>query len=327
MNHHIPVPVVLSTGAVLPPTVRSNDDPIFDWLRQHNPDGSALFNGLKDRRVLMPPQTVEDLLTASCQQALERARLHVSEVDLLIGSASVSSWVAPNGLALVHRQLGLGGHARVLALNSDYTPFLDGLKLAQDLVRCGSARHVLVACGNNWTQHVDYHEPVALAAGDGAGAALVGPTRSHHDWRLVDWANLTDTQWYGAFRMAPRPTPEGQWTTPLMKLDDPMGPEAFKAFGLKVVPQVALTLLSRHQIPAQEVTLLSHQTSLMVQQAWQEAIQPGHYPTTLTEYGDMVSSSVPVNLDHIWHEIPTRHLLLLGVGMEMHATAILLSRD
>lgn len=317
---------VLSTGSALPATVRDNDDPIFAWLREHQPAGSDLFKGLKQRRVLQAPQTVEDLVHDACQQAMDGAGIARNEIDLLLGAASVSEWVAPNGLAQVHQRLGLSAHCRVLPLNSDYTTYLDAMKLAHDLVACGTARHVLVACGNNWTQHVDYHEPVALAAGDGAGAALVGRARHASDWRVVDWANETQTHWYGAFRMAQRPCPDGHWSRPLMTLDEHTGQAAFKQFGMQVVPQVALALLQRHGIAPDSITLLTHQSSEVVQQAWQEAIRPGHYPSTLAQYGDMVSSSVAVNLHHVWHDISTQHLVLLGVGMEMHATAVLLSR-
>lgn len=319
-------PAILGTGSALPPLVRHNDDPVFAWLRANNPGGTDLFNGLSARRVLQAPDTVEGLVADACARALQHAEVPVEAVDLLIGSVSVSPWVAPNGLASVHQRLALGRSCRVLPLNSDYTPFLDGLRLAQDLVACGTARNVLVACGNNWTGHVDYHEPVALAAGDGAGAALVGPARSQADWRLVDWANDTQTQWYGAFRMAARPAANGQWTPPLMKLDDQTGHNAFMQYGLTVPPQVVMALLARHGLAASDVTLLTHQTSEVVQTAWGAAIQPASYPNTLQAYGDMVSSSIAVNLNAFWGDITTPHIVLMGVGMEMHATALLLTR-
>ena len=59
---------------------------------------------------------------------------------------------------------------------------------------------------------------------------------------------------------------------------------------------------------------------------WNSAIQPATYITTLEELGDMVSSSVPVNLAKCYGEINTRYLVLMGTGMEMHATALLYLR-
>ena len=318
---------ILGQGYAVPTEIRGNDDPIFDWLKQHSPSGSDLFNGLKYRRVLPQANGVIDIMVQASLNAMQEAGITPDQVDIILGAGSVSDYIAPNNLAVVHQRLGLPAHCRVLPLNSDYTTFQDGLRLATDLVRSGSARHALVTCGNNWTHHVDYHEPVSLAASDGAGAAVVGHSQSPHHFRLVDWDNETQTHWYGAFRMAARPLTTGGFSTPLMKLDDKTGQEAFKQFGLTVPGVIVNRLLARHGLSGQDITLIAHQTSLMVQDAWQAAIQPAHYISTLQEYGDMVSSSVPVNLAKCHAEIRTSKLVLLGVGMEMHATALLLDRS
>jgi 3-oxoacyl-[acyl-carrier-protein] synthase-3 len=325
---------ILGQGYAVPDTVRTNDDPIFDWIKKHAPSGTDLFNGLKYRRVLGTPDGVIDLMVASCRQSLQHARLKADDVDMIIGSGSVSDYVAPNNLAVVHHRLGLSSACRVLALNSDYTIFQDGVRLANDLVRCGTARHVLVTCGNNWTHHMDYHEPVSLSAGDGAGAVLIGPTHDRHLFRLVDWDNETQSHWYGCFRMAARPTSadhggdgKHSFTTPLMKLDDKTGEKAFKEFGLKAPGVIVPRMLARHGLTGQDITLITHQVSKMVQDAWQAAIQPKHYVNTLEDFANMVSSSVPVNFAKCHAEIHTRHLVLVGIGMEAHATALLLERD
>ncbi len=324
--HQAPFVALLGHGHALPDIVRGNDDPVFDWLRAHTPPGTDLFNGLKYRRVLPTADGLIDLMANACRHALHQARLDTSQIDMILGAGSVSGYVAPNNLALVHQRLGLPAHCRILPLNSDYSTFQDSLRLANDLIRCGTIRHALVACGNNWTHHVDYHEPVALAASDGAGAAVLGPCADAGHFRLIDWDNETESKWYGAFRMAARPTNTGGYTTPLMKLDDQTGQEAFKVFGLQVPGVVVNRLLARHGLTGADVTLIAHQSSKTVADAWQQAIQPACYISTLEAFGDMVSSSVPVNLSACHAEIRTRHLVLLGIGMEMHCTALLLSR-
>ncbi|HET6789642.1 MAG TPA: 3-oxoacyl-[acyl-carrier-protein] synthase III C-terminal domain-containing protein, partial [Aquabacterium sp.] len=175
-----------------------------------------------------------------------------------------------------------------------------------------------------------YHEAVSLAASDGAGAAVVGPSDDPHHFRLIDWINRTDTRWYGAFHLAPRPAPAGQdrhYTPALMTIADPEGGQAFKAFGLQVPGPMVQDLLARHGLQGRDITLIAHQSSQVVIDAWQQAIAPAHYVNTLADFGDMVSSSVPVNLARCFDEIRTRHLVLLGIGMEMHATALLYERD
>ena len=85
-------------------------------------------------------------------------------------------------------------------------------------------------------------------------------------------------------------------------------------------------LATRLASSGHDVTLITHQTSKLVQDAWVDAIKPGCHISTLTELADMVSASIPVNFA-IWRtRITTDHLVLLGIGMEMRATALLYSR-
>ena len=116
------------------------------------------------------------------------------------------------------------------------------------------------------------------------------------------------------------------YSTPLIKLDDQRGGAAVKQFGLPAPGRVVKRLLERNQVPAGDVTLIAHQTSKFVQDAWSAAIQPGQYVSTLEVYGDMVSASVPVNLARCYADIRMDKLVLLGIGMEMRATALLYSR-
>ena len=90
------------------------------------------------------------------------------------------------------------------SVNTAYTNFLDGLKLANDIIVAKSVRNALVVVGNNWAGHMDYHQPVSIAAGDGAGAAVLGPTSDQSLFRLIDWNNVTNSSYYGAFQLRQR---------------------------------------------------------------------------------------------------------------------------
>ena len=321
---------IVGVGYRLPDRVRSNDDPIFDWLKKHDPDAQKLFDGLKYRRVLADPQGVIDIVADACRSAAEDAKVPLADVDLLLGSASVSKDIAPNGLCAVHRKLGLSSRCRVIPLNSDYGVFQDGLRFAHDAITAGSARHALVAAGNNWTHFVDYHEAVSLAASDAAGAALVGPTDDATRFTLIDREEETDTQLHDPFHVTPRKHGEHHdhplFTKALMTINPETGVPAIQSFGIPVPPKIIARMLARHGLTGADITLVPHQTSKSVSQAWQQAILPKLYVSTLEELADMVSSSVPVNLAKCYEQIQTKYLVLLGIGMEMHATALLYQR-
>jgi 3-oxoacyl-[acyl-carrier-protein] synthase-3 len=329
----------LGVGYCVPETIRTNDDQVFAWLKAHHEQDQDIFTGLAQRRVLDRPSDLVDIMASAATRAMDDADTLPGDIDLLLGSGSVGQYYAPNDLAAVHAALKLSEQCRMLALNTEYTNFHDGMKLASDLVGVGTARSALVVSGCNWTHHVDYHESVALAASDGAGAAVVGRTSDPAKFRLIDWENETRTEWFGAFRMTPRALyaalssssdsglPDaGLFSIPLMKLDDERGGNAVKQFGIPAASAVVKRLLERHQLLARDVALIAHQTSKFVQDAWASAIQPGQYLSTLEIYGDMVSASVPVNLAKCYADITMDKLVLLGIGMEMRATALLYTR-
>jgi 3-oxoacyl-[acyl-carrier-protein] synthase III len=86
-------------------------------------------------------------------------------------------------------------------------------------------------------------------------------------------------------------------------------------------------LLAKHGLSGRDITLVAHQTSGLIYGEWNTRIRPACFISTMTDLADMVSATVPVNLAKCYDQIKTDHLVLLGVGMEMHATVMLYGRN
>jgi 3-oxoacyl-[acyl-carrier-protein] synthase III len=124
----------------------------------------------------------------------------------------------------------------------------------------------------------------------------------------------------------PPPYPAEIYTTPLMYF----GAEAAKSytdFGEKVPPLIIERLLKRNGVDPHEITIISHQTSSTLIDAWNAAIKPRQYLTTLETYANMTVASVPVTLAARYDEIECDHLVLLTLGMQQQASAVLLRRQ
>src|SRR6266540_4575813 len=161
---------ITGVGYAAPAQIRTNDDPVFDWLKRHQPAGMDLFQGYNERRVLAPEEDLMDIMVPAAQQALDSAGLDAKDVDMLLGCASVGDYITPNALACVHAELKLPSRTWVIPTNDEYESFLSGTLLANALVQSGWGRNVLIICGCNWTRHVSYHTPQSISAADGAGA-------------------------------------------------------------------------------------------------------------------------------------------------------------
>jgi len=320
--------------------VRTNEDPIFDWLRSHDVSNRDLFSGYVDRAVLKPDETIEGLMVRAASDALDEANLKATDIDVLIGYASVSKYVTPNALTAVHRDLKMRSDCWLMPVQSEYTNYLVAIRLANALIASGEARNVLVSCGANWTRYVDYHQAASISVGDGACAAVVSESNDGSRFHLADAATRCATKWYGAMDMSPRqmiaeddPSAEspfirlGAYSKPVFNLDPERGGKAFKEFGEKAPPELALQLLEKNNVSPDQVTVISHQASGVLLDAWRKAIEPKSYLDTMARFGNMTLASMGVTFACKYDKIDTAYLLLLGIGIQQETTALLLERE
>ena len=318
-------PAVVGTGFAVPEQVRTNDDPIFDWLREHAPGGPALFTGYVERRVLGPGETVTWLMVEAARAALQAAGVGPENVDVLVGYGSVAEYISPNTLAQVHAELGLGAGVPALPFADDFTNFNSALVAADALIRAGSVHTALIVCGDNWTGYVDYRTPQSISAGDGAGAAVVAPATSSAQFSLVDREHVTASQDYGAMFMA-ADAAGASWTAPYIHITQE-GMKDFVSFGIGEAPKLVSTLMERNGLQPSQVTLICHQASGTLIANWQQTLGAITILHTLPQYANVVLAAIPVTLAARGNEIATDHLILLGLGVQLQASALLLARQ
>lgn len=325
---------IVGVGYFVPPIVRTNDDPIFNWLKQHQAPGQDLFSGYKERRILACPdslsdlpKTLADLMVPAARQAMRNAGIGPNDVDVILGDASVSAYYTPNELADIHRRLRLRDSAWIVPVNL-MASFNTCLLLADSLVQTGRCRNALIVCGCNWTRYVDYRTPQSISAADAAGAAVVARTTNTAAFTLVDVETIGETADYGSMYLAsdPNGTADGLFFSPPYYHITAAGLTNFQTFGEKSPAEAVNRLLRRNGLEGSQIALISHQASRVLLDAWKSAIQPGQYLETLEQFANLVSANVPVNLAYHFDRIEKNHLVLLALGPEFMASALLLRR-
>jgi 3-oxoacyl-[acyl-carrier-protein] synthase III len=327
---------VVGTGFSLPATVRTNDDPVFDWLHHHHTEGEGLFTGLKDRRVLAPGEDIATHMLIAAEAAIADAGLRPDEIDGITGDLSNSDYITPNGLAKVHRDLGLTRNAWVKPVDDNFTNFFTGLFIADAAVNSGRARNVLVVCGCNWSRMVDYHTRQATTAGDGAGAVVVGTSNDPSRFRLFDEHTIMDTAHYGVMYLRHEPVlPDGApphhqdvpiYTAPYFTLT-PEGVEAFTDFGTNAPVELVQTLMGRHGIERKDLTLITYQVSTKLSGHWEKDLGPGPKIDTLAELGNMTLATTPVNFARGYDSISTDWVLMFSMNTSVGVGGILMRRN
>jgi 3-oxoacyl-[acyl-carrier-protein] synthase III len=138
-----------------------------DWVQ--------VRTGMLTRRVASTDEQLVDMAAPAARDALDAAGLDPGRIDLVIVASCTAA--PPHGVApQLGRALGIPG-AAALDLNAACAGFCYSVTAASDAVRAGSAEHVLVVGVEKMTAWVEPDDlPTAIVFGDGAGAAVIGPS-------------------------------------------------------------------------------------------------------------------------------------------------------
>ncbi len=165
---------LLGFGDHRPAHVVTNDDlsRVMDtndtWIRERT--------GIVTRRHAAAEETVVSMGAAAAAKALAASGVEPSEVDLVLLASCSMTRPIPGGAASVGALLGTT-RAGAVDVNAACAGFCYALSWAADAVRAGSARHVVVIGSERLTTWLNLTDRgTAIIFGDGAGAAVVGPS-------------------------------------------------------------------------------------------------------------------------------------------------------
>jgi 3-oxoacyl-[acyl-carrier-protein] synthase III len=154
------------TNAELVDAIESSDT----WIRERS--------GIVSRRFAAPGETIVDLSVPAAQQAIERAGLAPSDIDTILVATMSHEFQTPSAAALLAHRIG-AGRAVTMDVAAACAGFCHGVSLANDMIRGGSARNVLLIGAETMSRIIDPADRgTAFIFGDGAGAAVIGPSSS-----------------------------------------------------------------------------------------------------------------------------------------------------
>ncbi|WP_433601014.1 beta-ketoacyl-ACP synthase III [Nocardia sp. CA-135953] len=164
---------VLGLGVYRPARIVTNEEvagPIGssdEWIRTRS--------GIKTRRFASKEETIQSMSVAASRGALESAGIEVEQVDCVIVATSTHLLLTPAAAPQIATELGMNGTA-AFDISAGCAGFCHALAVASDLVRAGTASHVLVIGVEKLTNTVNPKDrATAFLFADGAGAVVVGP--------------------------------------------------------------------------------------------------------------------------------------------------------
>lgn len=250
---------ILAIGGERGELVVTNDDiagPIDssdEWIRQRT--------GIVTRRRAGADRDVLDLAEAAANKALEAAGLTGADIDAVILSTITHMHMTPSGAAILAERIG-ATPAAAYDVSAACAGYAYGIGQADALVRAGLARHVLVIGAEKLSEIIDPTDrSISFLLGDGAGAAIVGPS---------DTPGIGPTVWGsdGAKATAIRQT--HSWTElredpslgwPTLRQD---GPTVFKWASFQMAP-VAEKAMAEAGVTAEDIQVfIPHQANMRI---------------------------------------------------------------
>ncbi|HZU55007.1 MAG TPA: beta-ketoacyl-ACP synthase III [Actinocrinis sp.] len=306
---------ILGVGGYRPSRVITNEqicqliDSSDEWIRTRT--------GIQERRWATAEETVGVMSLAAAGKALASAGIEPERIGCVVISTVTHLSQTPSLAADVANQLG-AINAAAFDISAACAGFCHGLALAQDMIRGGSAEYVLVIGVERLSDLTDMNDrSTAFIFGDGAGAAVVGPSQTPGIGPVVWGADggqldaIGQTFSWDALRHQP------DLGFPALRMS---GQQVFRWASYQMVP-VAKKALERAGITADQLdAFIPHQANMRITDAMIKALKlPEHVPVArdIATQGNTSAASIPLAMERMLEEGEAPHggaALLIGFG-------------
>ncbi|HCA56406.1 MAG TPA: 3-oxoacyl-ACP synthase [Blastocatellia bacterium] len=167
---------ILGMGHAYPEGVLTNAD--LEKIVETSDEWITSRTGIKQRHKAKENEYTSMFGTAAAKQALERAGLEPTDIDLIVCATTTPDQIMPSTGALIQAQLG-ATNAAGMDIFAACSGFIYGLTMVESMIRTGQIKYALVIGAEVLTKYVDYTDrTTCVIFGDGAGAAVVGPVEA-----------------------------------------------------------------------------------------------------------------------------------------------------
>ena len=141
-----------------------------EWITQRT--------GIITRMRASQNRSLMDMAVEASKEAIQKAGIKPSEIEAVIFSTITHPYQTPSAAALLGDLVG-ANPAPAFDISAACAGYCYGIAQADSLVRSGVAKYVLVVGGEKLTDFIDPTDrSISFLLGDGAGAAIVGPSDS-----------------------------------------------------------------------------------------------------------------------------------------------------
>ena len=152
------VPEKVYDNAYMESIVDTNDE----WITRRT--------GIKERHISADNEYTTDMATIAAKRAIENAGLTPEDIDLIMLATVTPDYFTPACACVVQSNLG-AVNAAAFDYNAACSGFVTGLTIAEQFIKAGTYKHIVVVCADTLSKATDYKDrATCVLFGDAAGA-------------------------------------------------------------------------------------------------------------------------------------------------------------
>jgi len=162
---------IAGTGSALPAKVLTNKD--LEQFVETSDEWITSRTGIRQRHVVVEGETTCDLAERAARAAMEAAGVTAAELDLIVVGTTTPDLIFPSTACLLQHRIGANGCA-AFDVNAACSGFIFAMSVADNFIKAGSAKTVLVVGAETLTRMLDWSDRnTCVLFGDGAGAVVL----------------------------------------------------------------------------------------------------------------------------------------------------------
>lgn len=304
---------IVGVGHYVPEKVVTNND--LAKLMDTNDDWIVERTGIKERRYYdYKTDTCSNMAAKATKMALERAKLDVEEIDLIVFATITPDYMFPGSGVLMQRELGLDKKTiAAIDIRNACSGFVYALSIADQFIKTGMYKTIAVVGAEIQSSAMEFSDRqrhISIIFGDGAGAAILQATDQpgkgilsthlHSDGTYAEELYVKDPG--SSRKREDRLTPElldGVTTKPHMN-----GNLVFKHAVVRFMEVIKEALKTNGKNKEDIDLLVPHQANLRISNFIEKKLQleEGVVYNNIQRYGNTTGASIPIALSEAWAE-------------------------
>ncbi|MBM7854399.1 3-oxoacyl-[acyl-carrier-protein] synthase-3 [Desulfohalotomaculum tongense] len=309
---------ILGVGSYVPEKVLTNKD--LEAMVDTSDQWITTRTGIKERRIAAVNEAASDLGVKAGVKALKDAAVAPEEIDLIIVATSTPDMYFPSTACIIQDRLNCV-NAGAFDLAAGCTGFLYALVVAEQFVRTGSARYVLVIGSEVLSRILNWEDrTTCVLFGDGAGAVVMGPVPGEGGVLASYLASEGSGAHLLTLPCSGSRVPFGAEAPVNHRAFISMqGKEVFK-FAVRVMEEATEKVLAKAGLDKEDIHLVvPHQANIRIIEHYSKKMNlpMERIMTNVDKYGNTSAASVPLALEEALQQGRIKsgdNVLLIGFG-------------